>query len=95
MKESEFLTFLAVTYGGISEPQDCAVEFIGIAKRIVRCTKIDKTQKPPTLESWLITYYVKNVGEVTEETFISPSISNPIAVDGVKTAYADAYGQNR
>ena len=90
MKEQEFLNYLGETYGGVSTPQDCAVEFTGIAKRIVRCAKIDKAQKPPTLESCLLTYYVKDVGTATEEVCVSPSISNPDAVREVKATYEAA-----
>jgi hypothetical protein len=87
MKEAAFLTFLTNTYGGVSVPQDCAEEFVGIAKKIVRCTKIDRTKKLPTLESWLLTYYVKNAREETEEIFVSPSISNFEAVKDVTAKY--------
>ena len=86
MNEQKFLSLLEDTYGSISEPQKCAVEFEGIDKKIVHYTSIDRTQNPPTLESLMVTYYVKDVGTENEEVLVSPSISNPIAVTGVKSA---------
>lgn len=87
MKEQDFLKFLGDTYAGVSEPVDCAVEFTGIVKRIVHCAKIDRTQKPPTLESCLVTYYIKDAGKAEEEVFVSPSISNPVIIADMKTPY--------
>lgn len=84
MNEAKLLELFAEIYGIMSTPKECAVEFIGIKKMLIKVGKIDKEAKPPTLEAYNLIYYVKDSGLETEEAFLNIGNSNSKATAEIK-----------
>jgi hypothetical protein len=86
VKEAEFIALLDKTYEGVSVPVECAVEFVGLKKMLIKLARIVAGVKPPTLETYNVVYYVKDSKLETEAAYLTPSISNATAVDEIKAA---------